>query len=125
MIPVTACSRRIIRTLRFEYASDCPSQHKPNQWEVLLLILTGGLTREFSDSDLNNLFDACRPAERVLFSTLLFSGFREHEVVRTFVGQSSTSNLHAIQVTSKPDLGFWPIAAGARSTGSEAPCQIA
>jgi integrase/recombinase XerD len=65
------------------------------------------LPREYSDGDLKKFFDACTPAERVLFSTFLFSGFREQEVVHLCWPDLNFS-LNMIRVTSKPDLGFWP-----------------
>ena len=65
------------------------------------------LPREYSDGDLKKFFDACTPAERVLFSTFLFSGFREQEVVH-LCWPDLNFNLNTIRVTSKPDLGFWP-----------------
>lgn len=64
------------------------------------------LPREYSDGDLTRFFDACTPAERVLFSTFLFSGFGEQEVVH-FCWPDLNFNLDMIRVTSKPDLGFW------------------
>jgi integrase len=65
------------------------------------------LPREYGDEELNKFFDACDPAERVLFSTFLFTGFREQEVVHLFWSDINFT-LHTIRVTAKPDLGFWP-----------------
>ena len=42
------------------------------------------LPREYGDADLKKFFDACTPAERALFSTFLFTGFREQGVVHLF-----------------------------------------
>lgn len=65
------------------------------------------LPKEYSDGDLKNFFDTCTPAERVLFSTFLFTGFREQEVAH-LCWPDLNFNLNTIRVTSKPDLGFWP-----------------
>ena len=65
------------------------------------------LPREYGDADLKKFFDACTPAERVLFSTFLFTGFREQEVVHLFWSDVNFT-LNTIRVTAKPDLGFWP-----------------
>jgi hypothetical protein len=65
------------------------------------------LPREYADSDLKKCFAACTPAERVLFATLLFTGFREEEVVYLFWTDINFS-LNTIRVTSKPELRFWP-----------------
>jgi integrase len=65
------------------------------------------LPREYTDADLKNFFGACTPWERALFSTFLFTGFREQEVVHLFWPDVSAT-LNTIRVTSKPDLGFWP-----------------
>jgi len=46
-------------------------------------------------------------AERVLFSTFLFTGFREQEGVHLFWSDINFS-LNTIRVTAKPELGFWP-----------------
>ena len=42
------------------------------------------LPREYGDSDLQKFFGDCTPAERVLFSTFLFTGFREQELVHLY-----------------------------------------
>jgi integrase/recombinase XerD len=65
------------------------------------------LPKEYSDGDLKKFFDACTTAERVMFSTFLFSGFREQEVVH-LCWPDLNFNLNMIRVTAKPDLGFWP-----------------
>lgn len=39
------------------------------------------LPREYSDEELKNFFNACTQKERTLYSTFLFTGFREQEVV--------------------------------------------
>src|SRR5580704_3617450 len=65
------------------------------------------LPREYGDGDLKKFFDACTSGERALFSTFLFSGFREQEVVH-LCWPDLNFNLNTIRVTSKPDLGFWP-----------------
>ncbi|HEY4360382.1 MAG TPA: tyrosine-type recombinase/integrase [Bryobacteraceae bacterium] len=65
------------------------------------------LPREYGDADLKKFFAACTPAERVLFSTFLFTGFREQETVNLFWADINFT-LTTIRVTAKPDLGFWP-----------------
>jgi integrase/recombinase XerD len=65
------------------------------------------LPREYGDTDLKKFFDACTPAERVLFSTFLFTGFREQEVVHLFWTDVNVK-LNTVRVTLKPDLGFSP-----------------
>src|SRR5579871_5775986 len=65
------------------------------------------LPREYGDVDLKKFFDACTPAERVLFSTFLFTGFREQEVVHLCWPDVNFA-LTTIRLTSKPELGFWP-----------------
>ncbi len=65
------------------------------------------LPREYGDTDLTRFFDPCTPAERVLFSTFLFTGFREQEVVHLFWTDANFT-LNTVRVTAKPDLGFWP-----------------
>jgi integrase len=65
------------------------------------------LPKEYSDSDLKKFFDGCTPTERVMFSTFLFTGFREQEVVH-LCWPDLQFGLNTIRVTSKPDLGFWP-----------------
>jgi len=65
------------------------------------------LPREYSDPDLKKFFDACTAVERVLFSTFLFTGFREQEVVH-LVWPDINFTVNTIRVTAKPDLGFSP-----------------
>jgi integrase len=65
------------------------------------------LPREYGDADLKKFFEACTPRERVLFSTFLFTGFREQECVHLFWSDVNFA-LTTIRVTAKPDLGFWP-----------------
>lgn len=65
------------------------------------------LPREYSDNDLAMFFGACDQAERALFSTFLFTGFREQEVVHLF-WRDVNFNVNTIRVTVKPDLGFAP-----------------
>jgi integrase len=65
------------------------------------------LPREYGDSDLQRFFDACTAGERVLFSTFLFTGFREMEVVH-LSWTDVNATLNTVRVTAKPDLGFWP-----------------
>ena len=65
------------------------------------------LPREYGDWDLKKFFDGCTPAERVLFSTFLFTGFREQEVVHLFWSDVNFT-LNTVRVTLKPDLGFSP-----------------
>ena len=68
---------------------------------------TAILPREYPDADLTKFFGACNSVERVLFSTFLFTGFREQEVVH-LVWSDLNFALNTIRVTVKPDLGFSP-----------------
>jgi integrase len=65
------------------------------------------IPKEYGDDGLNKFFSACTPEERALFSTFLFTGFREQEVVHLFWSDVRGA-LNTIRVTAKPDLGFWP-----------------
>lgn len=65
------------------------------------------LPREYGDADLTKFFAACTPAEYVLFSTFLYTGFREQEVVHLFWSDINFK-LNTIRVTSKPEFGFSP-----------------
>ncbi len=65
------------------------------------------LPKEYGDDDLKRFFEACTPAERALFSTFLFTGFREQEVEHLF-STDVNPKLNTIRVTAKPDMGFWP-----------------
>lgn len=65
------------------------------------------LPKEYSDTDLKRFFDACTPEERALFSTFLFSGFREQEVVN-LIWFDINFGLSTIRVTAKPEYGFTP-----------------
>jgi integrase/recombinase XerD len=65
------------------------------------------LPREYLDADLTPFFAACNAVERVIFSTFLFTGFREQEVVH-LIWSDINFALNTIRVTAKPDLGFWP-----------------
>ena len=65
------------------------------------------LPKEYDDAGLEKFFKACTPAERALFSTFLFTGFREQEVVHLFWSDVNFT-LNTVRVTLKPDLGFSP-----------------
>src|SRR5262249_28319005 len=65
------------------------------------------LPRDYADADLVKFFDACTPAELALFSTFLYTGFREQEVVHLF-WSDVRFGIKTITVTSKQELGFWP-----------------
>jgi integrase/recombinase XerD len=65
------------------------------------------LPREYGDADLKKFFSACTPAERALFSTFIFTGFREQEVVNLSWSDVNFT-LNTVRVTIKPDLGFSP-----------------
>lgn len=65
------------------------------------------LPREYGDADLKSFFNACTPAERAVFSTFLFTGFREQEVVHLFWSDVNFK-LNTIRVTMKPEFGFSP-----------------
>jgi integrase len=65
------------------------------------------LPREYGDAELKKFFDACTAPERALFSTFLFTGFREQEAVHLF-WTDINAKLNTIRVTLKPELGFSP-----------------
>lgn len=65
----------------------------------------GIMPREYSDADFAKFFSACTPAERALYATFLYTGFREQEVVH-LAWPDINFNLNTIRVTAKPDLGF-------------------
>jgi integrase/recombinase XerD len=65
------------------------------------------LPREYGDADLNKFFKACTPAEYVLFSTFLFTGFREQEAVH-LAWADVNFKVATVRVTLKPELGFSP-----------------
>jgi integrase len=65
------------------------------------------LPREYGDADLKSFFAACTPAERAIFSTFLFTGFREQEVVHLFWSDVNFK-LNTIRVTLKPEFGSSP-----------------
>lgn len=65
------------------------------------------LPREYNDAELKKFFAACTPAERAVFSTFLFTGFREKEVVYLFWDDINFA-LSMVKVTAKPELGFYP-----------------
>jgi integrase/recombinase XerD len=65
------------------------------------------LPREYGDADLKKFFKACSTAERALFSTFLFSGFREQEVMN-LVWTDINFDLSTIRVTAKPEYAFTP-----------------
>ena len=65
------------------------------------------LPREYGDAALARFFAACTPAERTVYATFLYTGFREQEVVH-LVWSDINFSLNTIRVTAKPDLGFWP-----------------
>src|ERR1039458_6239680 len=60
------------------------------------------MPREYGDDGLNAFFGACTPPERALYSTFLFTGFREQEVVNLFWSDVH-DKLNTIRVTAKPD----------------------
>jgi integrase len=63
------------------------------------------LPREYGDADLRKFLGACTPAERAVYATFLYTGFREQEVVHLF-WTDINFNLNTIRVAAKPDLGF-------------------
>jgi integrase len=65
------------------------------------------IPREYGDADLDRFFSACSPAEGALYSTFLFTGFREQEVVHLFWSDVHFA-INTITATAKPDLGFYP-----------------
>jgi len=65
------------------------------------------LPREYREEELAQFLNACDASERALFSTFLFTGFREQEVMYLFWGDINFS-LRTIRITAKPDLEFYP-----------------
>jgi integrase len=68
---------------------------------------TSILPREYSEDELARFFAAADDRERELFTTFLFTGFREQEMVFLFWNDVNL-RLRTIRVTSKPNLGFFP-----------------
>ena len=65
------------------------------------------LPREYTEDELARFFAAADDRARELFTTFLFTGFREQEMVFLFWSDVNLK-LRTIRVTSKPSLGFFP-----------------
>ena len=65
------------------------------------------LPRVYSEEQQSSFLTACDSWERALFSTFLFTGFREQEVMYLF-WKDLNPKLRTVRVLSKPDLKFYP-----------------
>ena len=65
------------------------------------------LPKEYTDPELKKFFGASIKVERTLFSTFLFTGFREKEVVY-LCWDDINFTLNMVKVTAKSELGFYP-----------------
>ena len=65
------------------------------------------LPKVYSEEQQSRFLVACDSWERTLFSTFLFTGFREQEVMYLF-WKDLNPKLRTVRVLSKPDLKFYP-----------------
>jgi len=65
------------------------------------------LPKVYSEEQQSRFLEACDSWERALFSTFLFTGFREQEVMYLF-WKDLNPKLRTVRVLSKPDLKFFP-----------------
>ena len=65
------------------------------------------LPKVYSEEQQSRFLVACDSWERALFSTFLFTGFREQEVMYLF-WKDLNPKLRTVRVLSKPDLKFFP-----------------
>jgi integrase len=65
------------------------------------------LPKVYTEEQQSRFLEACDPWERTLFSTFLFTGFREQEVMYLF-WKDLNPKLRTVRVLSKPDLKFYP-----------------
>src|SRR5579862_3814498 len=65
------------------------------------------LPKVYSEEQQSRFLEACDSWERALFSTFLFTGFREQEVMYLF-WKDLNPKLRTVRVLSKPDLKFYP-----------------
>jgi integrase/recombinase XerD len=65
------------------------------------------LPKVYTEEQQSRFMEACDPWERTLFSTFLFTGFREQEVMYLF-WKDLNPKLRTVRVLSKPDLKFYP-----------------
>ena len=65
------------------------------------------LPKVYSEEQQSRFLVACDSWERALFSTFLFTGFREQEVMYLF-WKDLNPKLRTVRVVSKPDLKFFP-----------------
>jgi integrase/recombinase XerD len=65
------------------------------------------LPKEYREEELAQFLKACDLSERALFSTFLFTGFREQEMIY-LEWTDIHLDLRTVRVTSKPDVGFYP-----------------
>jgi integrase len=65
------------------------------------------LPSEYTDEELRKFFGACDAEERAIFTTFLLTGMREQEVVHLSWPDVNFQR-NSIEVSAKPDLGFYP-----------------
>lgn len=65
------------------------------------------LPKVYTEEQQSRFLEACDSWERTLFSTFLFTGFREQEVMYLF-WKDLNPKLRTVRVLSKPDLKFYP-----------------
>jgi integrase len=65
------------------------------------------LPKAYTEEQQSRFLVACNSWERALFSTFLFTGFREQEVMYLF-WKDLNPKLRTVRVLSKPDLKFYP-----------------
>ena len=65
------------------------------------------LPKVYTEEQQSRFLEACDSWERSLFSTFLFTGFREQEVMYLF-WKDLNPKLRTVRVLSKPDLKFYP-----------------
>jgi hypothetical protein len=100
-------------------AQFCRRNGRPNLTrELQLPAAVHFLPKVYSEEQQSSFLMVCDSWERALFSTFLFTGFREQEVMYLF-WKDLNPKLRTVRVLSKPDLKFYPKAVGrTRSAGT-------
>ncbi len=89
-------------------AQFCRRNGRPNLTrELQLPAAIHFLPKVYSEEQQSRFLVACDSWERALFSTFLFTGFREQEVMYLF-WKDLNPKLRTVRVLSKPDLKFFP-----------------
>ena len=89
-------------------AQFCRRNGRPNLTrELQLPQAVHFLPKVYTEEQQSRFLVACDSWERALFSTFLFTGFREQEVMYLF-WKDLNPKLRTIRVLSKPDLKFFP-----------------